>query len=114
MEFCQRVVNGVVVADISGQIRISTQNECKEYFDNLVKTYSNTNIILNMSGIGYINSAGIGMIIDTFKKFRKNGGRLVLCRLVSDIAKLFEVTKLDRFIEIYDNEEEAIKKLNEI
>jgi anti-anti-sigma factor len=64
-----------------------------------------------MSGVGYMNSAGIGMIVESYKRFKDNGGRLVICSLVPDIVKLFEITKLDHFIEIYPDEETAIQKL---
>ncbi len=108
MEFSQKTINGIIVCYIKGQIRISTQSECKDYFDKLISENSHTKAVLNMSGIGYMNSAGIGMIVDCFKKFRDNGGRIVLCSPVSDIRKLFEVTRLNRFIEIYPDEEAAI------
>ena len=105
-------INGVLIIAIKGQIRISTQSEFREFFNRLVEENSSSSVILNMAGIGYINSAGIGMIVDSFRKFRENGGRLVLCSLMTDIAKLFEVTKLDRFIDIYPSEEDAILKIN--
>jgi anti-anti-sigma factor len=111
MEFSQKNVKGVMVFSIKGQIRISTQAECKEYFDKLIEENSSKAAVLDMSGIGYMNSAGIGMIVECFKKFRDNGGRLVLCSLVPDITKLFEVTRLDRFIEIYPDVETAVQKL---
>jgi anti-anti-sigma factor len=113
MEVLRKIINGILIVGIEGQIRISTQNEFKEFFSRLVEENSSGTVILDMAGIGYINSAGIGMIVDSFRKFRENGGRFVLCSLMPDIEKLFEVTKLNRFIEIYPSEEEAIKKINE-
>jgi stage II sporulation protein AA (anti-sigma F factor antagonist) len=107
-----KIINGVLIIAIKGQIRISTQSEFREFFNRLVEENSSSSVILNMAGIGSINSAGIGMIVDSFRKFRENGGRLVLCSLMTDIAKLFEVTKLDRFIDIYPSEEDAILKIN--
>jgi anti-anti-sigma regulatory factor len=38
-------------------------------------------------------------------------GRMVLCNLLPEIMNLFEVTRLNRFIEIYSSESEALKKL---
>ena len=57
-----------------------------------------------------MNSIGLGIIIDTYKKFRKSG-KIVLCSLLPEIMNLFEVTKLNRFIEIYKNESEAMSKI---
>jgi anti-anti-sigma factor len=71
-----KIINGVLIIAIKGQIRISTQSEFREFFNRLVEENSSSSVILNMAGIGYINSAGIGMIVDSFRKFRENGGRL--------------------------------------
>ena len=113
MEALSKIINGILIIAIKGQIRISTQNEFREFFSRLVEENSSSSVILNMAGIGYMNSAGIGMIVDSFRKFKGNGGRLVLCSLMPDIEKLFEVTKLNRFIEIYPSEEDAIMKMKE-
>lgn len=111
MNFETRQVGGFKVVDIEGQIRISTQNDFKDYFDKLVKEQGDQTIVINMEGVGYMNSAGIGIIVDSYKKFKERSGRLILCNLVSDIQKLFEVTKLNKFIEIYRDEREAINKV---
>ncbi len=111
MNVLRKTVDNAEVVTIEGQIRISTQSEFEEFFNHLMEEESNHQVILNMSGIKYINSAGIGMIVDSFRNFKENGGRLVLCSLISDIEKLFEVTKLNRCIEIYPTEEEALRKI---
>lgn len=111
MEFSQKIVKGIIIFSLKGQIKISTQAECKEYFDKQIGENCSKTAVLNMSGVGYMNSAGIGMIVESYKRFKDNGGRLAICSLVPDIAKLFEITKLDHFIEIYPDEETAIQKL---
>ena len=112
MVFKSRQTMGVNVIDVDGQIRVSTQNDCKDFFDRLVLEQGNQTVVMNLNGVTYMNSAGIGIIVDSYKQFKERGGRLILTNLVSDIQKLFEVTKLNKFIEIYRTEEEAITKLN--
>ncbi|MCX7745748.1 MAG: STAS domain-containing protein [Clostridia bacterium] len=104
-------LNGIKIIKLIGQIRISTQNDFKDLLDNLVKESEGQTVILNMEGIIYMNSIGLGIIIDTYKKFKEIKGRLVLCNLLPEIMNLFEVTRLNRFIEIYGNEAEAMKKV---
>ncbi len=104
-------LNGIKVVKLIGQVRISTQNEFKDLLDNLVKESEGQVVIVNMEGIIYMNSIGLGIIIDTYKKFKEMKGRMVLCNLLPEIMNLFEVTRLNRFIEIYSSESEALKKL---
>lgn len=105
-------LNGVKIIKLVGQVRISTQNEFKDILDELVIQSKGQTVIINMDGVVYMNSTGLGIIIDTYKKFKEGKGRLVLCNLLPDIMNLFEVTRLNRFIEIYDNESEALKKIS--
>ena len=104
-------LNGIRILRLVGQVRISTQNDFKDILDNLVKESKGKTVIINMDGIIYMNSTGLGIIIDTYKKFKESKGRLVLCNLIPDIMNLFEVTRLNRFIEIYGNENEAMNKV---
>ncbi|NLD47517.1 MAG: STAS domain-containing protein [Clostridiaceae bacterium] len=104
-------VEGIKVIKLTGQVRISTQNEFKDLLDNLARESEGRTVILSMDGVIYMNSAGLGIIIDTYKKFKEKKGRMILCNLMPDISKLFEVTRLNRFIEIYDTEVDALAKL---
>lgn len=111
MKLEAKELNGVKIIRLAGQVRISTQNEFKDLLDNLVRENEGKTVIMNMDGVIYMNSAGLGIMIDTYKKFKEMKGRMVLCNLLPDIMKLFEVTKLNRFIEIYKNESEAMSKI---
>ncbi len=106
-----RDVEGVHVVQLEGQVRISTQNEFKDHLDRISAEYGGKTVLLDMAGITYMNSAGIGIIVDSFKKFREQGGHLALCSLSADIFRLFEVTKLNRFINIFEDEAAAMTKL---
>ncbi len=111
MTFELRESKNIIIVAVEGQVRISTQNEFKDYLDMLYHKYGSGVVLLDMQRVTYMNSAAIGIIVDTFKNFRDNDGRLVLSGLTPDIAKLFEVTKLNRFIEIYADVGDAVLKL---
>lgn len=113
MKVERKELNGINIIKLAGQIRISTQNEFKDLLDSLVIENGGKTVIVNMDGIIYMNSAGLGIIIDTYKKFKEMNGKIVLCNLVPEIMNLFEVTKLNRFIEIYESESEAISKIKQ-
>ena len=106
-----RDVEGVHVVQLEGQVRISTQNDFKDHLDKISVQYGDKTVLLEMTGVTYMNSAGIGIIVDSFKKFREHGGRLAMCNLTPDILRLFEVTKLNRFISIFESETAAMAKL---
>ena len=104
-------VEGVKIINLTGQIRISTQNEFKDLLDIAAKENKGKTIILSLGGVIYMNSAGLGIIIDTYKKVKEQKGRMILCNLMPDIEKLFEITRLNRFLEIYSTEQDALQKI---
>lgn len=111
MEFRIEEKDGFVIVSIEGQVRISTQNEFMEHLNALYDSKGNQTVLLNLEKVSYMNSAGIGVIVDTFRKFRDNGGQLVLCSLSPEISRLFEVTRLNRFIQIYPSVDDALHTL---
>lgn len=104
-------LNGVKIVKLTGQVRVSTQNDFKDLLDNLVKENGSQKVIINMEGMVYMNSIGLGIIIDTYKKFKDMSGKFVLCNLLPDIMNLFEVTRLNKHIDIFRNETEAMSKI---
>lgn len=111
MEVEEKTVGNIVVYSLRGQILLRTEDECRKFFDRLAWEKSHLTVILNMSGVGYINSAGIDMIVKCVRKFRENGGRMVFCSVVPEVLKLFDIIRLTRLIEIYPDEETAIKSM---
>ena len=111
MDFKIAEIIGLVIASIEGQIRFSTQDDFREHLDSLCDSKGTQTVLLDMEKVSYMNSGGIGIIIDTFKKFRDKGGQLILCGLIPDIMRLFEVTKLIRLIKFYSCAEDALLTL---
>ena len=58
-------------------------------------------IVLDFSGIQWINSHGIGKILMFYKRFREIGGRLYVTPLNGSMKEIFETLMLDRLIPEY-------------
>ncbi len=65
-------------------------------------------IIINMEDMMYIDSSGIGVIINTTKLIRSKNGEVILCNILPEVKEVFKVINLQNFIKIYKNEHEAI------
>lgn len=64
-------MEGVKIVKLTGQIRISTQNEFKDLLDSLAKENEGKTVIISLDGVVYMNSAGLGIIIDTYKNSKR-------------------------------------------
>jgi len=65
------------------------------------------NIIADLSGVGFVNSTGIGILIRTFTTVKNAGGELKLAGMSEKIEGLLSITKLNSVFSIYSTAEEA-------
>jgi anti-anti-sigma factor len=65
-------------------------------------------VILDFSGLEYMNSGGIGLLVTLLVRAQRGGGRLVATGLSAHYRQIFELTRLDEAIEIHDDEGAAL------
>ena len=68
--------------------------------------------IVNLSQIDYMNSSGLGILINILTMSRNKYGELVVCEIPERVTKLLVTSKLQNIFQITDNQELAIEKLN--
>lgn len=107
-ELCKK--QETVVVSCEGEVRITTEKEFHNYMETIVQDYCNQTVVLDMQKVSYLNSGGIGIIVDAFASFREKGGTLVLSGLSENMKRLFELSKLNRFIEIFSSVDAAMAK----
>ena len=65
-------------------------------------------VILNFTGLEYMNSSGIGLLVTLLVRANRNRQRLMAYGLTDHYRQIFELTRLDEAITIYDSEESAL------
>lgn len=68
-------------------------------------------ILLDFSNIQYIDSTGIGCIIQTAKTLRKLKGEVTITKCSSHIMEIFKLVRLEKFIKLFNSIEEGINFL---
>ena len=79
-------------------------------YDNLDK--GKKNVVVDLGGLGFVNSSGLGILISGLTSMRKNGGDLKLANVSNKIEGLLSITKLNQIFEQYDTADEAVKSYN--
>ena len=109
LQIGQRVVNGVTILDLKGKITLGEGDELlKKEIDSLIQK-DQKKLLLNLEGVPYIDSAGLGEIVRTYTTVSRQGGKLKLLNLTKRIQDLLAITKLLTVFETYESEPEAIK-----
>jgi anti-sigma B factor antagonist len=107
MDITIRESNDVVIMDINGEIDLYNVPDIKETIKAQMEG-SKTNIIINLDKVSYIDSSGIGVLISSLSNLKKAGGSLKIINVYASVRKVFELTKLTSFFDIYDSEQEAL------
>jgi anti-sigma B factor antagonist len=107
MEINRRETGDVVIFDIKGEIDLYNAPEIKEKIKDEINK-GKVNIIINLDKVSYIDSSGIGVLISSLSNLKKVGGAMKLINVYASVRKVFELTKLTSFFEIYDNEADAL------
>ena len=64
-------------------------------------------LIIDLTHVGYMDSSGVGTLVELKRRFEQLGGKLVLLGLQSRVRSVFEITRLDRFFVIARDLNEA-------
>lgn len=107
MDIQVREVGSVVILDINGEIDLYNAPEIKENIKSQMEQGKNQ-IIINLDKVSYIDSSGIGVLISSLSNLKKAGGGLKIIHVYASVRKVFELTKLTSFFDIYDSEQEAL------
>ncbi len=109
MTFNHEVKDGALVLSLSGDL--IGENNGPGLLE-IVSTSINDNVlkcIIDISGLRYINSSGIGVLITILTKFRNKGGEVYLLKPSESVQKLLVITKLNAIFHIVQTEDEALQ-----
>lgn len=104
-----RQVGDVTVIDASGRITLGEGSSAfRDKIKELVNA-GNKKIVVNMAGVTYIDSSGIGELVSGYTTVTNQGGGLKLVNLGKRIQDLLQITKLYTVFETFDDEAAAIR-----
>jgi anti-sigma B factor antagonist len=101
----------IVILELTGKIVIGEGSRLlSEEVATLLQAGRNR-IILNLGGVTYVDSSGIGELVSRHTTTRHSGGRLVLIHLPKKISDLLRITKLLEIFEVFESENAAVDSL---
>jgi anti-sigma B factor antagonist len=95
-----RLAGRIVLEDDPSPLRTEIERLMKE---------GRCKLVLDLTGVTYIDSAGLGLMVAKFVSLRKNGGDLRLVHLTPRSMHLMAITNLSTIFEVHPNEAAAIR-----
>ena len=107
-----RLVGGVTILDLSGRIVLGEASAgVRDLVRNLIKD-GNKKILLNLRDVDYIDSSGLGELVNALTSMRSQGGELKLLNLTKRVRALLQITKLLTVFDITDDEAISVKSFS--
>ena len=103
----RRVGETTAVVDIRGEVTAACEPVLMSAYE-AAGGSKTPRLVLNFVGLEYMNSGGIGLLVTLLVRAQRGGGRLVATGLSDHYRQIFELTRLDEAIGIYDTEAEAV------
>lgn len=103
----QRNVSDVVILDLTGRLWI-LDLPLRDLMNSLLNE-GKCHFVLNLSGVDYIDSSGLGQLITIWTSIRNRKGQMTVLSPTKRVHRLLDITRLDSVFQIFDNEEEAIE-----
>ena len=105
-------VSGVTVVYCSGRIVFGEEAaDLRERVKEMLATVHS--IVLNLGGVSYIDSGGLGTLVGLYTSARAVGADIKLANLTQRVRDQLQITKLVTVFEVFDSEEKAIASFAE-
>ena len=108
MEILEEKINGVEVLNLTGRLDVSSAKDFKEKVGSLAKE-KRVNLVIDMGAIDFIDSSGLGSLVASLRSANKLGGDIKIVSLQDQVRSIFEITRLHRIFEIFDDSFTAAK-----
>jgi anti-sigma B factor antagonist len=103
----RRIGDEVVVVDIKGEVTAACEPMLMSAYE-AASDGRTSLLVLNFAGLEYMNSGGIGMLVTLLVRANRQRQQLAAYGLSAHYREIFELTRLDEAITIYDSEESAL------
>ena len=108
LEITQREMNGIYLLALSGRLVLGDEsNGFRTAVDNLLSVGA-SRIVVNLEHVNYVDSAGLGALIEAHRKTKDKGGRLKLSNLRPNLKRALEVAMLLPIFETSPTEAAAV------
>jgi anti-sigma B factor antagonist len=102
-----RKLGGASVIDVKGDVTAASEETLMTAFNEATEDGAKK-VVLNFEGLEYMNSGGIGLLVTMLVRANRQGQQIAAFGLSDHYRQIFELTRLDDAISIYEGESDAL------
>ncbi|KAB3532785.1 anti-sigma F factor antagonist [Alkaliphilus pronyensis] len=105
------VLDNKLVVKLEGELDHHVSEEIRQELDELIEKKRCKLLIFDLSGLHFMDSSGIGVIMGRYKSISKNGGKVCVIKVSDKIDKIFNLSGLYRIVDKHENLKDALDSM---
>ncbi len=108
-----RQSDGISLVDVNGKLTSFESRAFQQMINGLLKQ-GHTNIVLNLTGLEYLDSSGIGELVRNYMSVVKKGGAMKVVGLAPKVEAILRVTQLYQVFPEFPDEASALESFSAV
>ncbi len=108
MDITTREDSGATVVELGGALDTGTAPDAGKKLDELIEGGA-TKVVVDMTHVDYVSSAGLRVLLASAKRLRKAGGNLAVCGLNETVQEVFDMSGFSSILKVFANAGEALQ-----
>lgn len=105
-------VDGVTVLSLAGRVTLGAESSQLRSTIKELLTQGKKRLVLDLTQVNYIDSAGLGTLVAAYTSARNEGGDIRLANVTERFGELLNITKLVTIFSVHASVEDAVKSFN--
>ncbi|HZW82567.1 MAG TPA: anti-sigma F factor antagonist [Candidatus Deferrimicrobium sp.] len=102
-----------LVIKVTGELDLVVADEFRRVVDPELERRQVKNLVINLNGVSFIDSSGLGVILGRYKKLLQTGGKIWIAEPRPPVRKILELSGFPRIMPFFDSEKQALEAVRE-
>lgn len=103
--------NDKLIVIMMGELDHHSAEEVRNKIDDRIDREKINKLILNFSGVTFMDSSGIGVVIGRYKKLSLRNGVVCVTEVNDTVKRVFEISGMFKIIKLFDSNEDAVANI---
>ncbi len=99
------------IVRVAGELDLVAADQFRNEIDAAMEKNCSDNIIMNLNGVRFIDSSGLGVILGRYKKIKMRGGKMALVSAPVQVKRILELSGVLNIASSYETEDEALQAM---
>lgn|SRR5699024_4893284 len=105
------VKEDVLIVRLAGELDHHEAEKLREVWKDQIYENAVKHVLLNLEGVSFMDSSGLGVVLGRYKEILQIGGELVVCSVTPPVQRLFEMSGLFKIVRQAEDETFALSTL---